>query len=149
MKGKGMEKRTQKRNRCSRWQIYSYVIHVVLDNSKFQGKRKGFRLKNTNPEEYSISFSEAYRILKDLSEAGVFTRLENHRRSWRMSEWFRGRLSHLEFEQRKVLAQRLHDVVQKEIVYRIKANPAVKEQILDAVGFSKSEMQHFQLIEEG
>jgi hypothetical protein len=66
-----------------------------------------------------------------------------------MSEWFRGRLSHLEFEQRKVLAQRLHDVVQKEIVYRIKANPAVKEQILDAVGFSKSEMQHFQLIEEG
>jgi hypothetical protein len=145
MKGKGMEKRTQKRNRCSRWQIYNYVLHLVLDNSAIQGKRKSFRLKNTNPEEYNLSFSEGYRILKDLSEAGIFTRLENHRRRWIMSEWFRERLSQVVFEQRKLIAERLTMAIKDEIVFSIKNDERIKRELLGALGFSETEIVQMRL----
>jgi hypothetical protein len=140
-----IQKGIHERNRCSRWQIYNYVIHVVLDNASIQGSRKSFRLKNTHPENYSISFSEAYRILLDLSAAGIFTRLENHPRKWRMSEWFRERISQVVFEQRKVIAERLTDAIKTELLCKIENDRDIKQKMLDALGFTETEMTRLRL----
>ena len=135
--------------RANRSQVYSYVLHVVLDNATIQGLRKSFSLRDTEPEKYHVSEQEAYRVLKDLSMSGLICRADGHPRKWTMSKTGREHIGKIPYEQKYIAARKIISALFQELVLKFAISDVTKKRVYEAFGFSSSEVLTFEQLYSG
>jgi hypothetical protein len=135
--------------RANRWQVYSYLLHVVLDNAEIQGHRKSFSLRDTEPTRYQINEPEAYHILKDLNTSGILSRAEGHCRKWNLTNIVRERLAKIPSEQRFIIAKKMENALTNELVLRFKFHDLIRQRVYEAFGFDSTDILTFERLYSG
>lgn len=122
------------RKRASRSAIFSYLLHVVLRNGQYQGKKKSFNINDTRFEDFSISKAEAWKVFRDLSTTGAFRKSKAHPRKWTISEELRQRVTETKYEQLETIAEKLSDVFRQDLTIKLSKSNLMDEPIAEALG---------------
>jgi len=126
---------TQQRKRARRSALYSFVLHLALDNREVQkGRKKTFSLSDTGYERFGLAPQTAGLVLKTLAEIGVIGKGDKHPHLWHFSQELRDRLSKVQFEEKRLLAETLNEQLENDIVVRIKGTSLYAPQIAEALG---------------
>jgi len=126
---------TQQRKRARRSALYSFVLHLAIDNREVQkGKKKTFRLSDTDYERFGLAPQTAGLVLKALAEVGVIGKGDKHHHLWHYSPELRERLSGVMFEERQRLAEELNGRLMNDTIIRIRGSNIYAGQIADALG---------------
>lgn len=125
---------TEARKRANRSKIFSYLLHVVLRNAEYQGKKKSFNINDTKYEEFGICKGEAWKVMRELSLTGAFQKAVSHPRKWSITEDFRQRLTETKYEQLEVVAEKLSDVFRQDLAIKLSKSNLMDEQVAEALG---------------
>lgn len=122
------------RKRANRSAVLSYVLHVVLRNGQYQGKKKSFNINDTRFEDFGISKAEAWKVFRDLSMTGTFAKAKTHPRKWTITEDFRQRLTDTRYEQLEVIAEKLSSVFRQDLTIKLSKSNLMEEEVAEALG---------------
>ena len=105
-----------------RFWILDFALHVVLDLARL----KRFTLKKTEYWKFNISKVTAYRVLRDMVEAGILVKVAP--KTYSVSEVVKDRLVRVKCELKLKQAEKLYQILGSGIL-RVDLNNLVKETV--------------------
>ena len=108
--------------KSKRFWILDFALHVVLDLARL----KRFTLKKTEYWKFNISKVTAYRVLRDMVEAGILVKVAP--KTYSVSEVVKDRLVRVKCELKLKQAEKIYRILGSGIL-RVDLNNLVKETV--------------------